>query len=53
MDQFGASATVSVCVMRTNFARVGVNVMSVRAPVPLPVATGLPHVLPSIDTVTL
>ena len=52
IDHAGASATVSVCVIRRNFARVGAKVTVVCAPSPLPSATGLLHVVPSVDTCT-
>jgi len=41
---------LSVCVTRMNLARTGVNVATVVAGEPLPSATGVPQVLPSIET---
>ena len=49
-----ASATVAVCVMRTNFARTGANETVVSNPLPAPVATGaVPQLVPSNETSTL
>ena len=45
--------TAPVCVMRMNFAFAGANGMSVTAPLPLPSATGLLHVVPSLLNSTL
>ena len=42
-----------VCSMRRNFVFVGFNSISVTPGVPLPSLIGLPHVLPSFETVTL
>ena len=53
IDHAGASEAVSVCVIRMNLARVGANAMVVCAPSPLPSATGLLHVVPSVDVWTL
>ena len=47
----GLSA-LSVCVIRMNLARTGLNVATVVAGEPFPSATGVPHALPSIDTCT-
>ena len=45
-------SVLSVCVIRMNLARTGLNVATVVAGEPLPSATGVPHALPSIDTCT-
>jgi hypothetical protein len=52
IDHCGAPATLSVCVIRTNRARVAGKVIVVRDPCPCPCATGLLHVRPSIDVCT-
>ena len=41
---------LSVCVTRMNLARTGLNVATVVAGEPLPSATGVPQVVPSIET---
>jgi hypothetical protein len=52
IDHTGAPSGDAVCVMRTNFACTGANVMIVVAPLPCPSAT-LFHDAPSIETSTL
>src|SRR5262245_63224173 len=53
MDHGAGGSAVPVCVMRTYFARTGANVITVDCPLPSPSATGVPQLVPSIDTSTL
>jgi hypothetical protein len=48
----GAFSTVLVCVILTNFAFTGLNVITVVPPSPWPLATWV-HALPSVETSTV
>src|SRR4029453_2719955 len=52
-DQGVGGSAVPVCVIRTYFARTGAKLITVDCPLPSPSATGVPQLLPSIDTSTL